>query len=147
MQMVNIAVAEDDKDDFLMLKEAIENILPKFNITHSSDGSTFLQLVNAQADVDLIFLDLHIPKKNGVECLIELRQNEKLQATPIIIYSTSSNFEDIDLCYKNGCTLYLVKPTSYKDLVTQIRKIFFRIGLPRKELQSKEMFVVRIQQE
>lgn len=145
--MVNIAVAEDDKDDFLMLTEAIENVLPKFNITHSSDGLAFLQSVSTEEDADIIFLDLNIPKKNGIDCLIELRQNEKLQSTPVIIYSTSSDFEDIDLCYKNGCTLYLVKPLSYKDLVTQIRKIFFRIGLPKKDLQFKEMFVVRRQHE
>lgn len=145
--MVNIVIAEDDKDDFLMLTEAIENVLPRFNINHSSDGVAFLQSVKTDNDPDLIFLDLNIPKKNGIDCLKELRQNKKLQATPVIIYSTSSYFEDIDSCYNHGCTLYLVKPTSYNHLVTQIRKIFFRLGLPKEELQFKEMFVVRRQEE
>lgn len=147
--MVNIFIVEDDKDDFSLLKEALENILPKFNINHSRDGKAFLQLlsISNDADPDLIFLDLNIPKKNGVDCLIELRRQKKLQSIPVIIYSTSSDFEDIDRCYKNGCTLYLVKPASFKDLVTQLRKIFFRIGLPKEDLQSKEMFVVRRQKE
>jgi len=145
--MVNIVIAEDDKDDFLLLKEALENVLPKFNLNHLRDGNTFLKSLSKDSDPDLIFLDLNIPKKNGIECLIELRQQKKLQTTPVIIYSTSSDVEDIDRCYKNGCTLYLVKPTSFKDLVIQIRKIFFRIGLPKEDLQLKEMFVVRRQQE
>jgi CheY-like chemotaxis protein len=145
--MVNIHIVEDDKDDFLLLKEAIEHVLPKFCLNHSSDGKTFLQSVSEDADPDLIFLDLNIPKKNGIECLVELRKQDKLRLTPVIIYSTSSNFDDIDLCYKNGCTLYLVKPTSSRDLLTQVRKIFFRLGLPKQELQFKEMFVVRSRQE
>ena len=141
--MLNIFIAEDDKDDFLLLKEAIEDILPKFNLEHSVDGKAFLQSITKGVEPDLIFLDLNIPKKNGVRCLVELRQTVNLKSTPVIIYSTSSDFDDIDCCYKNGCTLYLVKPSSYKDLVTQIRKIFFRLGLPRKDLLSQELFVVR----
>ncbi|TDH29270.1 response regulator [Segetibacter sp. 3557_3] len=143
--MINIAIAEDDKEDFLLLKEAIETVLPKINIIHSKDGQLFLQSLDDHAEPDLIFLDLNIPKKNGIHCLVALRQQKKLKCTPVIIYSTSLDVEDIDCCYKHGCTLYLVKPPSYKDLVTQVRKIFFRIGLPRENLKFKEMFVVQKQ--
>ena len=145
--MVNIAIAEDDNDDFLLLKEAIEQVLPKFNLSHSKDGRTFLHTITTGVDPDLIFLDLNIPMKNGIECLIQLREYQKLKSTPVIIYSTSSDVEHIDSCYKNGCTLYLVKPTSFKDLVTQVKKIFFRLGLPKQDLQFKEMFVVSKQHE
>lgn len=145
--MLNIFIAEDDNDDFEIFKEAIEHILPKFNLLRSSDGKAFLESFSNNVKPDLIFLDLNIPKKNGVECLVELRKNKSLRSTPIIIYSTSSNFEDIDVCYKNGCNLYLVKPPSFNDLVTQLRKIFFRLGLPKKDLLSKELFVVEKQQE
>jgi CheY-like chemotaxis protein len=145
--MVNIFIAEDDNDDFLVLKEALEDVLPKFSITHSKDGKAFMQSLDKNAKPDLIFLDLNIPKQNGIDCLIELRQQKKLRTIPVIIYSTSSDVEDIDRCYKNGCTLYLVKPTSYNELVIQVKKIFFRIGLPRKELLYKELFVVKREQE
>jgi DNA-binding response OmpR family regulator len=145
--MVNIFIAEDDSDDFLLLKEAIQTILPKFNILHSINGKAFLNSITKGIEADLIFLDLNIPQKNGIDCLIELRKMDKLAAVPIIIYSTSSDFDDIDRCYKNGCTLYLVKPTSFKDLVVQIKKIFFRLGLRREDLQSKDLFVVKKQQD
>lgn len=141
--MVNIIIAEDDNDDFLMLKETLEQLLPKFHLKRFLDGKAFSQSLLVDPEPDLVFLDLNMPKKNGIECLIELRQKKKLDPVPVVIYSTSSDFEDIDKCYKNGCTLYLVKPTSFNQLLTQLRKIFFRIGLPRKELQSKEMFIVQ----
>lgn len=142
MRKVNILIAEDDLDDFLVLKEAIEDVLPKFNIVHCRHGMEVIHQINERPDLDLIFLDINIPRKTGIECLINIRERKEFASTPIIIYSTSSHFDDIDRCYKNGCTLYLVKPTSSKDLVTQIKKIFFRIGLPKKDLRDKEMFVV-----
>lgn len=147
MHKVNILIAEDDTDDFLLLREAIEEVLPKFNMWHCKDGKQVIQKLDENIMPDLIFLDLNMPKKNGIDCLIDIRSRQKLRSTPVIIYSTSVNFEDIDACYKNGCTLYLVKPVSYKDLVTQVKKIFFRIGLPKKDLQSKEMFVVKKHEE
>jgi CheY-like chemotaxis protein len=147
MAKVNIHIAEDDKDDFLMLKEAIEEVLPKFNIDHSKNGRELLESITTGLEPDLIFLDLNMPIKNGIECLTEIRRILQLQLVPVIIYSTSSHFEDIDACYKNGCTLYMVKPTSFRDLVRQIKKVFFRIGLPKVQLADKETFVVQKHEE
>lgn len=113
MHRVNILIAEDDSDDFSLLKEAIEKVLPKFNINHSRDGKQFLDKINEGIEPDLVFLDLNIPYKNGVDCLVEFRKKEHLKSTPVIIYSTSSHFEDIDRSYKAGCTLYMVKPTTH----------------------------------
>lgn len=124
--MVNILIAEDDKDDFLLLQEALEKVLPEFHITHSQNGKEFLKQINDALSPDLIFLDLNMPKMNGIDCLTEIRQRKNLQATPVIIYSTSSDFQDIDICYKKGCTLYLVKPASFKDLVEKLKRILFK---------------------
>ena len=142
---VNIHIAEDDSDDFLMLKEAIGEVLPKFEIERLKNGREFFQLIDLGFETDLIFLDLNMPFKTGIECLVEIRRRKDFETTPIIIYSTSSHFEDIDKCYRNGCTLYMVKPTSFNDLVTQIKKVFYRLGLPKEELQDKEKFVVQKQ--
>ena len=135
--MVNILVAEDDRDHFLLLEEAIENTLPSYHITHSRDGKECLQNIEEHEIPDMIFLDLNLPKKSGLDCLIEIRQKNELKTTPIVIYSTSSDFEDIDLCYKAGCTLYLVKPPSFKELVSQIKKLF-SLELAEEALRKSE---------
>lgn len=138
--MVNILVAEDDRDDFLLLEEAIENTLPHFHITRSRDGRDLLQKIEEPEKPDMIFLDLNLPKKNGLDCLMEIRKREALQTTPVVIYSTSSDFEDIDLCYKNGCTLYLVKPPSFKELLKQIKKLFSHELAEEALRKSEEQF-------
>ena len=138
--MVNIFIAEDDKDDFEMLEEAIENILPESQINRARNGRELLQHIDEQSAPDVIFLDLNMPKMNGIDCLINLRQRKNLHSIPIIIYSTSSDFEDIDQCYKSGCNLYLVKPASFKDLTAQIKKIFLHEQLVSALSRSEEQF-------
>ena len=124
--MVNILIAEDDKDDFLLLEEAIENILPDYTITRSCNGKELLQRLKDNRVPDFIFLDLSMPKMNGIDCLMDIRRQKQWQTIPVIIYSTSSDFEDIDLCYKNGCTLYMVKPPSFKKLLIQLKRLFLQ---------------------
>jgi PAS domain S-box-containing protein len=143
--MVNIFIAEDDKDDFLMLEEAIENILPETNITRSRNGRELLQTIDEQPTPDLIFLDLNMPRMSGIDCLIDIRQRKNTQAVPIVIYSTSSDFEDIEQCYKNGCSLYLVKPASFKDLTVQVKKIFLHDQLANALSKSEQQFRLFIQ--
>jgi PAS domain S-box-containing protein len=135
--MVNILVAEDDKDDYLLLEEAIETVLPDFEITRSRNGKELLQHVGGTMVPDLIFLDLNMPKINGRDCLVAIRQQKHLAATPVIIYSTSSDFEDIDSCYKNGCTLYLVKQPSFKGLQAELRRVLSHDSA-REALQKAE---------
>jgi PAS domain S-box-containing protein len=143
--MVNILVAEDDRDHFLLLEEAIENTLPQYSITRSRDGRELLQKIEEEEAPDMIFLDLNLPKKNGLDCLVEIRQRKHLQTTPVVIYSTSSDFEDIDLCYKAGCTLYLVKPHSFKELLAQIKKLFSHELAEEALRKSEEQFQLFIQ--
>lgn len=138
-------VAEDDRDHFQLLEEAIGNTLPHYRITHSRDGKELLQKIEARETPDMIFLDLNLPKKSGLDCLLEIRQRRELQTTPVVIYSTSSHFEDIDLCYKAGCTLYMVKPPSFKELLTQIKKLFSHELAEEALLKSEEQFRMFIQ--
>ncbi|HEU4472837.1 MAG TPA: response regulator, partial [Flavisolibacter sp.] len=82
--MVNILVAEDDRDHFLLLEEAIENTLPHYRISQSRDGKELLQKIETQEAPDMIFLDLNLPKKHGLDCLIEIRKHKNLQTTPVV---------------------------------------------------------------
>jgi PAS domain S-box-containing protein len=138
--MINILIVEDDGDDFLLLEEALGDVLHQPQIAHSRDGKDLLQKIDDQAKPDIIFLDLNIPKVNGIDCLKSIRKQDRLNATPVIIYSTSSDVEDIDICYQSGCTLYLIKQTSFKELVKQLKKIFAHERSEEALRKSEEQF-------
>jgi CheY-like chemotaxis protein len=126
-----ILIADDDIDDQYMLKQAFANTQLDKDVRIVNDGVELLDYLNKRGkykDADLpypkvIMLDLNMPKKDGRECLKEIKANPKLNRIPIVIYSTSNNPDDISNSYELGASSYITKPYSYKELV-EIIEIF-----------------------
>lgn len=133
-----IFLADDDEDDRMMFGEALSEAASSATLQTASDGEKLLSLL-AKSKVlpNLIFLDLNMPNKNGVETLRELRQNARFASVPVLIYSTSNNDVDIEDTYKLGANLYVEKPYSYSDLVQLLGELlalnFKEMARPKRE--------------
>ncbi len=111
-----IYVADDDEDDRMLFLDAMLELNLSVVVEAAVDG---LQLL------DMIFLDINMPGKNGFECLEEIRSTKgELKDVKIIMLSTSSNPENIELCYELGADLYAVKPSTFEDLKKLLLKVF-----------------------
>src|SRR6187455_3109893 len=84
-------------DDEILFKEALEELKTKTVINTVKDGEQLMNyLINKEGPLPhIIFLDLNMPRKNGMECLKEIRSNEAFKAVSIVIYSTSGSENDI----------------------------------------------------
>ena len=120
---LHILLADDDKEDFYLFKEALKQLDPSVQLTHVEDSVQLLKYLEEVEIPDVIVLDVHMPYKPVLESLSDIKTNEKFSHVPVIIFSTSGDKETIDACYKAGATLYLVKPYTFPDLVNIIRKI------------------------
>ena len=117
-RVLYILLADDDEGDRLIFTEALEELEINLNI-HTVNNGMELMAYLAQNDVrlpDLIFLDLNMPRKNGVECLKEIRSNVKLKNISIAIYSTSANEKDIEETFHDGANIYITKPADFNIL-------------------------------
>jgi CheY-like chemotaxis protein len=56
---------------------------------------------------DVLFLDINMPRKNGPECLSEMKQNEKLRDLPVILFSTSNSRDKISTLFNTGAHIYI----------------------------------------
>jgi CheY-like chemotaxis protein len=120
---LHILLADDDKEDFYLFREALKQLDPTVTLTHVEDSVQLIKYLNDVDIPDVIVLDVHMPYKPVLESLSDIKLNEKYKHLPVIIFSTSGDKETIDACYKAGATLYLVKPYTFPDLVNIIRKI------------------------
>ncbi|WP_103071568.1 response regulator [Aquimarina sediminis] len=113
-----------DDDEIERLKFA--RVLHKNDYPHkvieAKNGEEALDIL-AQKDKqpDLIFLDLNMPKMNGLEFLSALKSNQELRYIPVIILSTSNNHKDLKEAYKIGAAGYIVKPLKYEDYTHKIK--------------------------
>ncbi len=123
--MLNVFLTDDDEDDRLFFEEAIEDIAVETSLTMFKDGKelmTYLHKEDAKLP-DLLFLDLNMPIKNGVECLEEIKATEKLKDIIVAIYSTSSSEKDIEDTFVKGANIYINKPSNFSALKKVVAKV------------------------
>ena len=125
----HILLADDDDDDRMFFSDAITTIAPSVKLTEAINGDDLINILkrNDFHLPDLIFLDLNMPYKNGLECLKEIRSTDILKNIPILIYSTSVNRDHVDISYLNGANMYIQKPVSY-DGIKRILKTIFSVN-------------------
>lgn len=138
----HIILVDDDADDRDLFQEALSCIHPLAHVETRCDGEELMDGLASMAMVpDVIFLDLNMPRKNGKECLIELRANIKFRETPIVIYTTSLNPVDIHETYSHGATYFMRKPNSFNELKETLHNLLYS-QLTKIVERSKEKFVV-----
>ncbi|HEX7016740.1 MAG TPA: response regulator [Cyclobacteriaceae bacterium] len=117
-----VIIADDDIDDRLLLTEAlVENGVERSKILLACDGEELLSLLAEYSQTpSIIFLDLNMPKKNGLKTLEAIRSNPTQRHIPVLIFTTSNSRSDILASYDLGCNAYFEKPYSYSELVDMV---------------------------
>jgi CheY-like chemotaxis protein len=118
---LRVLLADDDNDDCLLFKEALEELPLSTHLTIVNDGDQLMKLLLEETSQlpHVLFLDLNMPRKNGFECLTEIKLNKELSQLFVIIFSTSYEQEIVNLLYKNGAQYFIRKPSEF----TQIKKV------------------------
>ena len=121
LDIVYIVLADDDIDDCLLFKDALAEFDVPTHLTTLGNGAELMTFLH-KADLlpDIIFLDLNMPRKNGYECLTEIKRNIKLKQLPVVIFSTSFEPQVVDLVYHQGAMHYICKPNEYSKLVSVV---------------------------
>lgn len=120
---VHILFSDDDPDDALLFTRAVDILDRPILLSFAEDGRQLLKFLDKETLPDMVFLDLNMPFKSGLECLKTIRAEKKFDNLPVVIYTTSKNPEDINSCYKLGANLYVVKPYSFEDIIKSVKKI------------------------
>src|SRR5450759_3503778 len=124
VKQLNILLADDDTDDCLFFKKALEELQLSTHLITVRDGEQLMNFLseNSEQLPDVLFLDLSMPRKNGFECLYEIKENKKLKDLPVVMFSTSfpqdRNYEEnmINTLLKMGAHHYIRKSGDFAQL-------------------------------
>lgn len=113
-----VVLADDDEDDRLFFTEAFEELKMQTKVDIYKDGVDLMNALNCADAVlpNILFLDLNMPMKSGLECLKEIKNNQRFKDISIAIYSTSASEEDIEDTFVSGANIYIKKPNDFKIL-------------------------------
>jgi CheY-like chemotaxis protein len=129
---ITILYAEDDPDDCMLLRDALEESHLTSDLRFVPDGKELMDYLRRSGKYasevgsprpDLILLDLNMPKKDGHEAAEEIKLDPKLRQIPIVVLSTSRRQGHVFRSYDAGVNSYVVKPGAFKDLVRVVKDL------------------------
>jgi len=115
---IRILLADDDEDDRLFFKEAFDEIKLNTSVSLVNDGVELMNYLTMDGNQlpHILFLDLNMPRKTGIDCLLEIKQLAHLKDIAIVIYSTSASDIDIEETFVQGANVYIKKPSEFSSL-------------------------------
>lgn len=122
-------MVEDDEGHARLIEKNLRRAGISNNMMHISNGAQAINYFfgqeggNTKQEQTLVLLDLNLPEIDGYEIIKRLKGDERTQAIPIIVLTTTDNPREIDRCYKLGCNVYITKPIEYDNLSDAIRKL------------------------
>lgn len=142
---LNILLADDDLDDCLFFKEALEELPLSTNLATVHNGDQLMERLALKKTrlPHVLFLDLNMPGKNGFACLKEIRLDDKLQKLPVFIFSTAFDQDMLNLVYKDAAHYYIRKPAEFSILKNVILQALTLVSKKKLSLPGKEDFVLK----
>jgi two-component system, response regulator len=129
---ITILLADDDADDRMMAGEALAESRLANDLRLVEDGEELMDYLHRRgrysdpADAPrpgLILLDLNMPRKDGREALMEIKQDPELRKIPVVVLTTSQAEEDIYRTYDLGVNSFITKPVMFESLVNVMRTL------------------------
>lgn len=145
-EYIHIILADDDEDDRMFFTDAFEELKISTKVQTYNDGSELMDYLNNEDSIlpEILFLDLNMPKKNGIECLHEIKANKRFEDMAVAIYSTSSSEEHIEETFVSGANIYIKKPNDFETLKKVLSDVVTINWQYQTSGLNKDNFLLRI---
>lgn len=130
-ELRRILLVEDDPRDVELVLTALEEYNLANEVVIAHDGEEALDYLYRRGNFQIrpngnpavILLDLKLPKVNGLEVLQQIRADEKLRMTPVVVVTSSREERDLVESYKLGVNAYVVKPVDFHEFVNAVKEL------------------------
>ena len=122
--MPEVLLADDNPSDVYLIREALREHGVDCILRVASDGKEALSIISGEVPdavmgrINLIILDLNLPRHDGIEILQKLRESAGLEHVPVVVLTSSDSPRDRILAEQLGATRYLRKPSSLDEFLS-----------------------------
>lgn len=142
---LKILLADDDEADRLLFTDAFTELKSGITIKTVNDGIELMALLYDTETEDLpqiLFLDINMPQKTGIDCLKEIRADLRFKDLTIAIYSTSTSEKDMEETFIHGANVYIHKPNSFEKLKKVLEKSIMNFKVYQEPPFNKDNFLL-----
>ncbi len=139
---IKIVVCDDNWAESPLFEFTLHNIGIGYELDWVESGLELLiYLTTAEVLPDILFLDVNMPGKSGIQCLEEIRSNRKWNHIPIIIQSFAGPTRDIEAAFYAGADLFILKSDFSKDFQQTLKTILLRDWTTRTRPRKSAFFL------
>src|SRR6476620_9731306 len=122
---ITCMLIDDDIDDQEVFAHALKHLNLDIDFVTANDGVHAIEKINSDPELTpyFIFLDINMPRMNGIECLVEIKKISRVKNVPVYLYSTYGDPKTIKEGQKKGAVDFLVKGASIQELEQTLAKI------------------------
>ncbi len=117
-----ILLIDDDEDEHEIFLSALRKTNNSYNFISADSCEQGLNILK-KLEPDYIFVDVNMPRVNGMTCLEEIKKISKIAHVPVYMYSTGINTQEGQKALQMGAADYIIKPNSISTLSSVLRKI------------------------
>ena len=110
-------------DDSKLLHRMFEMMLRQYPLVHAYDGNEALQRLSENFDVDLVLLDMNMPRMNGLELLQAMKKDEAMKRIPVVLVTTEGSDEQTQRGLQAGAAAYVKKPFKNEELIAVVQRL------------------------
>lgn len=147
LKKLTIVLTDDDEDDRDFFRDALRDLKIDCHLHLLGNGVELINHLNNAANEmpDIVFLDLNMPVMSGLKSLEEIRKDERFKKIPIIvIYSTSSHYQDKEKSLHYGANAYITKPNDFSDLKKLLYQVIQTDWQAKSQKTDNEAFVITL---
>jgi two-component system chemotaxis response regulator CheY len=110
-------------DDSKLLHRMFEMMLRQYPLVHAYDGKEALERLGENGDVDLVLLDMNMPRMNGLELLEAMKADARFKKIPVVLVTTEGSEEQTQRGLEAGAAAYVKKPFRNEELIAVVQRL------------------------
>ncbi|AXY77619.1 response regulator [Paraflavitalea soli] len=121
----HVIIADDDADDRMLFRDIVKDLGLKLSLHTVNDGVELMEYLHSATQMpEALFLDINMPKKDGLTCLREIKADPALCALPVIIFSNSENMVLVEMMLNEGAAYFVRKQPGYNKMLKLLNRLF-----------------------
>ena len=121
---IKIALVDDDNDEMFIFQSALNEIDVNYSFYYFKSSDEFMTAIaSKELSPNIVFIDMHMPKKNGLELVQEMRKDKNFDKIKSVIYSNSVSEVEIQAFRSLGTTDFIIKPPDITEMKSILKKL------------------------
>lgn len=143
-EYLNVILADHDEGNLIIFKNILQEIKIQVKVKTFCNGKDLMSDLRENIVPEVIFINYHLPLKNALECLSEIKSDQKFDAVTTIVYSENVSVETEDKIFISGANIFMKKPDNYRDMKRNITDIISITWQYHTSGLNKNNFIMKV---